>query len=125
MKKSMNTLITFLVVAGVLAVAFFIIYGKLNSSAVRDIPSEEVARWIGEHSTLYVQTGCIHCKEQEDLFGVNVKYLHTFDCAGDSDKALVCSLAGITATPTWIINNERYVGVQSIDRLKELTGYQS
>jgi hypothetical protein len=123
MKKVWNLLVTLLVIVGVIAVAFSIINWK-NSSTTKDIPSEEVARYIGEHSVLYVQTGCIHCKEQEDLFGVNVKYLHIFDCAASKENALVCSLGGITATPTWIINGEKYTGVQSVDKLKELTGYK-
>jgi len=120
MNKATNSLITTLVVLGVLVGAFFIIRGNTTGATV----SEEVAKYIGEHAVLYVQTGCIHCKEQEDLFGENVKYLHIFDCAANTDNALVCNLAGITATPTWIINGERYVGVQSIEKLKELTGYK-
>ena len=109
------TVIIILLVAG--GVIFF---KNFQGSTVQDTPSEEVAKWIGEHAVLYVQTGCIHCKEQEDLFGINVKYLNIID-----EKNMQEFIdAGIEATPTWIINGQKYVGVLSIDELKELTGYQ-
>ena len=123
MKKVWNLLVTLLVIVGVMAVAFSVIIWK-SSSTIKDLPSEEVATYIGEHSVLYVQTGCIHCKEQEDLFGVNVKYLNIVDCVSSPENTQACINADITATPTWIINGQKYTGVQTVDKLKELTGYQ-
>ena len=116
--------ITFSIVVLILLVAGGIIYFKSTGFNTQNTVSEEEARWIGEHSVLYTQTGCIHCEEQEDLFGENFKYLHIIDCAENQEKALVCNLGGISATPTWIINGERYVGIQTVERLKELTGYK-
>ncbi len=108
----------------VLLIAGGIIYFKnFQGSTIADIPSEKVARWIGEHSTLYVQTGCVHCEEQKDLFGENVQYLNIVDCIKE-DSRQQCIDAGIEGTPTWIINGQKYSGVQSIEKLKELTGYQ-
>jgi len=117
-------LITVSIVIFILLIAGGIIYFKSTTLSIKDLPSEEVVRYIGEHSVLYVQAGCIHCREQEDLFGENVKYLHIFDCAASKDNTLVCNLGGIVTTPTWIINGEKYTGVQSIEKLKELTGYK-
>ncbi len=105
----------------VLFIAGAIIFSKTTGFVVKNTVSEAEARWIGEHSVLYAQAGCIHCKEQEDLFGENVKYLTIVDCIEDIQT---CILAGIEGTPTWIINGEKYVGVQSIEKLKELTSYQ-
>ena len=119
MKK--EKLATFGIVVLVLFIAGAIIYTKNTGLAVKDLPSEEVARYIGEHSVLYVQTGCHACKVQEDLFGENYKYLNTINCFEDIQA---CVSLGIEATPTWIINGEKYVGVQSVEKLKELTGYQ-
>lgn len=118
-----NKVITIAVVMFVLILAGAIISFKtgLIGSAIKDIPSEEVTRYIGEHSVLYVQAGCIHCREQEDLFGVNIKYLNIVDCLKDTQE---CINLEIERTPTWIINGQKYVGVQSIEELKELTGYQ-
>jgi glutaredoxin len=85
--------------------------------------SVDIAKYIGAHSVLYVQTGCSHCKDQEDLFGENAKYLTIIDCFVESERQK-CINDGIQGTPTWIINGEKYVGVQSIEKLKELTGYK-
>jgi hypothetical protein len=78
--------------------------------------SEETAICIGENSVLYMQTGCHACKYQEDLFGENYKYLNVINCWTDKEKCL-----GIKGTPTWIINEQEYLGARSIEELKELT----
>ena len=111
--------VTAVIIASILLIAGIIIYSK--SAGNPTIPSEQVSRYIGEHSILYVQTGCIHCTEQEELFGENVKYLNMIDCLQDTQA---CINASIDATPTWVINNEKYVGVQSVEKLKQLTNYQ-
>lgn len=87
----------------------------IRNSADPDVP-EKIAKCIGENSILYTQYGCSHCIDQENLFGENVKYLNIIDCFYELDKC-----EGMTATPTWIINSEKYVGVQSIEKLQELT----
>ncbi len=79
--------------------------------------SEEIAMCIGENSELYVQLGCNACETQKEMFGDNYKYLNVIDCWSEKEK---CS--EIQYTPTWIINGEKYTGVQSIEKLKELTG---
>ncbi len=122
MKKIWNTLVTILVVLIVAAIAFFVIYGKMGGNVVEPTPAE-VAKYIGEHAVLYVQTGCIHCKEQEDLFGENVRYLNIIDCFEEGNMQ-ICINEEIERTPTWVINGEKYEGVQTIEKLKELTGYK-
>ena len=78
---------------------------------------ENIVKCIGENSELYGQLGCSACKKQEELFGENSKYLTIIDCWNEREKCLE-----IEYTPTWIIKGEKYVGVQSIEKLKELTG---
>lgn len=112
-------LATICIVILILSIAGAIIYSKNAGLAVEDATEKE-ARWIGEHSVLYVQTGCSHCKDQEALFGNNLKYLNIID-ERDMQKFID---AGIEATPTWVINGQKYIGVQSIEKLRELTGYQ-
>lgn len=119
-----NKIVTIGIVILILIVAGGIIYLKNNTTfTIKDTPSEEQAKWIGEHSVLYVQTGCSHCKDQEDLFGVNLRYLNIIDCLKEENRQK-CIDEGIEGTPTWIINNQKYVGVQSIEKLLELTGYK-
>jgi|WetSurMetagenome_2_1015567.scaffolds.fasta_scaffold1056867_1 glutaredoxin len=112
-------LITPIVIVLMILLAGTIIYFK-NFQPSSEV-SEEVAKYIGNHSVLYVQTGCSHCKDQEDLFGENVKYLTIVNCFVESERQK-CIDAEIEGTPTWVINGEKYVGVQSIEKLKELTG---
>ena len=120
-------LATFIVIVLVLLIAGVVIYfknpGLIGLTVQNNIASENVSKWIGTHAMVYVQAGCIHCKEQEDLFGSNWKYITSFDCASSTEHAQVCSIAGITGTPTWVINGQQYIGTQSIDTLKQLTGY--
>ena len=111
MKRKVMTAITFLIIFGVVILAAFLITSKGEET------SNEVAKCIGENSVLYTQLGCSACKAQEDLFGESYQNLNVIDCFYEREK---CS--EITATPTWIIKNEKYVGVQSIEKLQELTG---
>ena len=102
--------------AGIRFTSFSIFNEKENNSTGI---SEQLAKCIGKNSVYYSQTGCSACKIQEDMFGENVQYLNKIDCKLDVQK---CIDAGIEATPTWIINNQSYRGVQSIEKLAELTG---
>ncbi len=81
--------------------------------------SKALAKCIGENSELYVQLGCGACEVQGEMFGENYQYLNIVDCTYDRQE---CMNIGITRTPTWIINREKYKGIQTIEKLKELTG---
>ena len=109
-KKNWITIITIFAV-----IIFAIILMNLSSAHV----SKETAECIGENSILYVQLGCHTCEIQEDMFGKNYQYLKVIDCWIEENKY---KCGGITHTPTWIIDGEKYVNVQSIEKLKELTG---
>lgn len=109
MKK--GQIITILVIVAVIAVAIFII------TRTKGTISAKTVLCIANKSTIYVQLGCHACAIQEEMFGENYKYLNVIDCFFEKEK---CS--DITATPTWLINGEYRVGVQSIEELKQLTG---
>ena len=87
----------------------------INNTSAGHVP-KSTAICIGENSELYIQLGCHACVAQEEMFGESKEYLNTIDCFYKREKC-----EGITYTPTWIINGEKYVGVQSIEQLKELT----
>lgn len=112
-KINKKSLVTILVILSVMAIAIF--------ALTKNTPefTKEEAICIGENSELYVKLGCSACKIQEDMFGENLEYLNIIDCLYEGDK---CAQEEITATPTWIINGEKYIGVQSISKLKEFTG---
>ena len=103
--------ITFLIIFAV--ASFFAFQNKTTGAVV----SEDIAKCIGQNSILYVQSGCPHCEKQLELFGDNKKYLNIIDCIDSPEKC-----QNIIGVPTWIINGKQYSGVQSIEKLKELTG---
>jgi len=111
MKK--RSLITIIIVITIIILAYFL----LNKPTPET--SEEIARCIGENSELYIQLGCHACKIQEEMFGENYQYLNIVDCIFNGE---ICLEKQIEFTPTWIINGEKYKGVQSIEKLQELTG---
>ena len=102
--------VTIIIILTVIVISIVIITSRGNGV------SKETAICIGENSELYTQLGCHACELQEKMFGKNSQYLNTIDCWFEKEK---CS--EITHTPTWIINGEKYTGVQSIKKLKELT----
>ena len=104
-------IITFLII--LVVIIFSIIILTRNP---QEIP-KDVVQCIGKNSVLYVKNGCSACITQENMFGKNYEYLNVVDCFDNIDKC-----ANITAIPTWIIDGEKYVGLQSIDKLKEATG---
>jgi hypothetical protein len=108
-KKSWLTIIV------IVAVIIFVITIRVRSNPNVD---EELTKCIGENSKLYVQLGCHACETQEDLFGKNYKLLNIVDCFYEREKCI----GEIEVTPTWLINNQKYRGVQSVEKLKELTG---
>ena len=112
MKRKVMKAITFLIIFGVLILAVFLINNKKGET------SEEIAKCIASKSKLYIQLGCHACITQENLFGESYQYLNKIDCYYDTQT---CINENITATPTWIINGKKYIGVQSIEELQQIT----
>jgi len=111
MKK--KSWITWIIILAVVLLAIFILNKSPNET------TEEIAKCIGENSELYIQLGCHACETQEDMFGENYQYLTTIDCFYERDK---CMDKEIQGTPTWIIDEQEYLGVLSLEELKTLTG---
>jgi len=82
--------------------------------------TQELATCIGQKSELYIQTGCPACQRQEELFGEYLNKINIVDCFLTENRNL-CISKGIEATPTWIIGEEKYEGVRSIETIKDLT----
>jgi hypothetical protein len=100
-------------------IGIFVLIGIIVAISLTSNPShvtdEEVVKCIAEKATLYVQLGCHFCEKQEEMFGENVKYLKIVDCFYGGEG---CD--EITATPTWVIGNQKIQGMQSIDTLRKL-----
>ena len=108
--KLKKSWITPIIIIAIVSLAFFVISKNKNETP------DEIAKCIGKNSILYIQLGCSACKTQENLFGESYQYLTKVDCWFERDKC-----TEIQKTPTWIIKGEKYEGVQSIEKLKELT----
>ena len=104
---------------GIVLILIFITYGvynRQNSSGDYD----SLAKCLAEKEMkMYGTDWCSHCKNQKELFGSSFKFINYIDCDIDEET---CVVERITGFPTWKLNNESYLGVQSIDKLKELTG---
>lgn len=61
---------------------------------------------------------CQACFKQKVLFGQEAgNRLPYVECAKDAAGAQACSAANVMAYPTWVMGNERRVGVQSLQEL--------
>lgn len=75
----------------------------------------------------YAAFWCPHCYEQKQLFGKEAsKELIDVECApeGNNPQPQKCIDAKVKAFPTWVINGKIYEGVQTLDKLADLTGYK-
>jgi glutaredoxin len=86
---------------------------------------------LAEHLTkadakFYGASWCPHCKEQKELFGSSVSRLPYVECSPggpQAPQAPICIQKNIESYPTWIINGQRYTGVQPLDSLAQLSKF--
>ncbi len=70
---------------------------------------------------------CPHCHDQKQLFGKKaVKNLTVIECAqdGKNNQYKLCREKQIEGFPSWEINGEIYSGVQDLNDLAIITGYE-
>jgi len=78
----------------------------------------DVMSCIGSNSLLVASKGCGYCHNQIEMLGDNKDDFNIIYCDEDEQFCIDNQIAGV---PTWIINEEKFVGVRTIDELKELT----
>lgn len=71
---------------------------------------------------VYHSSLCSACSQQRALLGEAFWRLDNVDCAADRTS---CSKVGITSVPSWVIDGRIYVGIQSLEKLEELTGCEA
>jgi hypothetical protein len=106
-------------VAIIILIIVVILWIKNNKNPDNNI-NEEVIKCIASKSIMYSQNGCSHCISQKGILGNYVSLFNIIEC-NEGDNLKKCNDVGITGTPTWIINNQKYPGVKSIAELKSLT----
>ena len=114
MKK--DTLILVIIVVIVIAIIIGINYVKGNGNY-----SNETMQCIADNSILIVSKTCSHCENQRSILGDSEPL---FNIIFIDEQPEVMDQYDLRAVPTWIINNEKITGVQSVEKLKELTGCQ-
>ncbi len=111
---------TYLIVILIL-ISVFYGYKNITEKAVQSSQYDEFAKYLTEQEVvMYGTEWCSHCKAQKKLFGNSFQYINYVDCDKNSEQ---CKNAGISGYPTWKINNQNYPGVQTLERLAELSGY--
>ena len=94
-------------------------------------PEDPWVRGLAEHlaksdAKFYGAFWCPHCNHQKELFGASVKRLPYVECSPGGPQvpsAPICQEKNITSYPTWIINGQRYTGVQELDALAQLSNF--
>jgi len=70
---------------------------------------------------------CPHCYEQKQLFGKEAfSQIDYIECApnGKNAQPQVCAAAEVNSYPNWEINGKLIPGVQTLEQLADLSGYQ-
>ncbi|MDP8962603.1 MAG: hypothetical protein M3O33_01195 [Cyanobacteriota bacterium] len=70
---------------------------------------------------------CPYCNKQKELFSQQaVSQINYIECdpQGKNPRPDLCRKAKISAFPTWEINGRQYPGMQPLDQLANLSGYQ-
>tara|TARA_Y100000034_G_C6837171_1_gene378437 strand:+ start:146 stop:493 length:348 start_codon:yes stop_codon:yes gene_type:complete len=114
MKKGTKIYLGLIILVLAIIILIFALKDPVNPQGDR-----ETVKCIAENSLLYSSFTCSACKNQEELFGDNYDLINKIDCFYEGEK---CSQAEIRGTPTWIINDQEYLGIKTIEELKELTG---
>lgn len=114
----------------VVIIALHLHYAGVWGSAPK--PEDPWVRGLAEHLTkseakFYGASWCPHCQDQKKLFGSSAKRVPYIECSpagAQGPVATECRERNITSYPTWIINGQRFTGVQPLDSLAKLSQYQ-
>jgi hypothetical protein len=116
--KDIKIYLSLIILIALIIAGIFLIKNMINSTS--NIIDEDTIKCISSKSFLYSQVGCSHCITQKEILGNSTKLFNIIEC-NEGDNLKKCNNVGITATPTWIIDNKKYPGVKSLEELKQLT----
>lgn len=112
MRKSTKAFIFFLIIVSIIGIIFLV-----NSAAPDGYQDEQTIKCIAEKSKLFVTKTCGVCAAQKKILGKYIDYFEIIDCTTDYEE---CARKNIIKVPTWIINNEKFLGKKTFTQLKEL-----
>lgn len=106
--------------SGVLMIWLLITLSNANNA--KDLTS--FAQCLTEKNvTMYGTYWCPHCTDQKKAFGPAFTYINYVECdaRGENEQSELCIEKQIQGYPTWEIEDKYYEGVQSLQKLSELT----
>lgn len=119
-QKSPALLVTILVAIFGVALAAFALSNNIREPTYPEGTLDDFAKCLTEKdAVMYGASWCSHCQQQKALFGPSFQYIKFVDCEQSPE---LCSLAGVTAFPTWIINGEKHLGTTPIATLAAYSG---
>jgi len=92
--------------------------GFVSLGTVSTEAADLAACMAERNAVIYYSKLCSACSQQKAMFGEYFGLLKSVDCADDRST---CEDAGVRYVPTWIINGKPYEGVQTLEKLAELT----
>ena len=112
-RKEMVVYTTILIL--IIIFGYLIVVGTTTEGSYDDF-----AKCLNEKgATMYGTDRCSYCNEQKNLFGKSFAYINYINCDLNSGT---CSAAGVSNYPTWIIENNKYSGTKSLEKLSSLSG---
>ena len=103
-------------------IGMIILFFVMSVSSYVKKPGEynEFAQCLTDKGVIvYGNDFCQYTAKQLNFFGKSKKYLNYVKCIENKE---LCDSKGVDTTPTWEINGKMYEQVQSLERLKELSG---
>jgi hypothetical protein len=69
-------------------------------------------------AVMYGVEWCSNCKAQKKMFGNSFQYINHVECL---ENEALCTEKNITAVPTWIVDEQPYIGLKSLNELSSIT----
>ncbi|GAF68505.1 unnamed protein product [marine sediment metagenome] len=112
-----NTIVLLILIVIVIASISLIYYIKANGNH-----DEQIMQCIGQNSKMIISPTCSACAYQRNILKENLEnYENYFEIINIAEHPELLKQYNLKGVPTWIINEQTYAGVRSIEQLKELT----
>ncbi|CAD5958535.1 vitamin K epoxide reductase family protein [Planktothrix agardhii] len=101
---------------------------QFNITTISDPANIELAEYLTQSGAkMYGAFWCGHCHDQKQLFGQQaVDKMAYIECdkEGKNPQLDLCKAKNIEGYPTWEIKGKMYTGIQSLEKLSEVSGYK-
>jgi thiol-disulfide isomerase/thioredoxin len=103
--------------AGLFYVQYYTNLGKIDTTSA----TEEFTLCLNNTgAVMYGTSWCHYCQQQKTMFApFFANYIQFVDCDLNQE---ICQNKSVLSYPTWIIDDKRAVGLQSMQQLSELSG---